>query len=125
MVRTYCMRKHSVPSSGRKERTLPALWWISIISQHFHYYLLSQSLHSNPNRRGANAATYKLFNATQVSKGMMPYQQFPPQFGWSQRRTPPMLRFWWCWKKLRGLARVVVARVRRRVSILNVDSDVS
>lgn len=25
--------------------------------------------------------------------GTMPYQQLPPQLIWSQRRTPPMLRF--------------------------------
>lgn len=35
---TYCIRKHSVPSSGRKERTLPALLvrlscqWISLLT---------------------------------------------------------------------------------------------
>jgi hypothetical protein len=53
--------------------------------------------------------TYKLFNAIQLLSGTMPYQQFPAQLVWSQRRMPPMLRL------TRGLARVVVV-VRRRVA---------
>jgi hypothetical protein len=53
--------------------------------------------------------TYKLFNAIQSLSGTMPYQQFPAQLVWSQRRIPPMLRL------ARGLARVVVV-VRRRVA---------
>lgn len=53
--------------------------------------------------------TYKLFNAMQVSSGMIPYQQSPPQFGWSQSRTPPRLRL------RRGVAFVVVSvRVETR-----------
>jgi hypothetical protein len=48
--------------------------------------------------------THKLFNAMQVLSGTMPYQQLPPQLGWSQRRTPPRLRL------VRGVAVVVVAR---------------
>jgi hypothetical protein len=38
----------------------------------------------------------------------MPYQQLPPQLGWSQRRTPPRLRF------VRGVAVVIVVAVARR-----------
>jgi hypothetical protein len=56
--------------------------------------------------------THKLFNAMQVFSGTMPYQQLPPQLGWSQRRTPPRFRL------VRGVAVVVVIVVvaaRRRV----------
>jgi hypothetical protein len=55
--------------------------------------------------------THKLFNAMQVFSGTMPYQQLPPQLGWSQRRTPPRLRL------VRGAAVVVIVVVvaRRRV----------
>jgi hypothetical protein len=42
----------------------------------------------------------------QSFSGTMPYQQLPPQLGWSQRRTPPRLRL------VRGVAVVVVARRR-------------
>jgi hypothetical protein len=42
----------------------------------------------------------------QSFSGTMPYQQLPSQLGWSQRRTPPRLRF------VRGVAVVVVARRR-------------
>ena len=52
--------------------------------------------------------TYKLFNAIQVFSGTTPYQQLPPQLGWSQRRTPPRSRF------VRGVAVVVVVVVARR-----------
>jgi hypothetical protein len=56
--------------------------------------------------------THKLFNAMQVFSGTMPYQQLPPQLGWSQRRTPPRFRL------VRGVAVVVfivVVAARRRV----------
>jgi hypothetical protein len=42
----------------------------------------------------------------QSFSGTMPYQQLPPQLGWSQRRTPPRLRL------VRGVAVVVVVRRR-------------
>jgi hypothetical protein len=61
---------------------------------------------------GRTWESYKLFNAMQSFSGTMPYQQLPPQLGWSQRRTPPRLRL------VRGVAVVVVARrraVRRAV----------
>jgi hypothetical protein len=52
--------------------------------------------------------THKLFNAMQVFSGTMPYQQLPPQLGWSQRRTPPRFRL------VRGVAVVVIVVVAAR-----------
>ena len=102
---THCIKKHSVSSSGRKERTLPLL-------------LRTRCQLCACCRRKADVIfglAYKLFNAMQSLRGTMPYQQLPPQLIWSQRRTPPMLRF------TRGLADVVVrsrAAVARRACIV-------
>lgn len=57
--------------------------------------------------------TYKLFKAIHSLSGTTPYQQLPVQLVWSQRRMPPMLRF-----VMRGLARVGVVEVRRRVRVV-------
>lgn len=59
---------------------------------------------------GRRGETYKLFKAIHSLRGTTPYQQLPPQLGWSQSRMPPILRFW------RGLAEV--AAVRRRVRVV-------
>jgi hypothetical protein len=98
---TYCIKKHSVPSSGRKDRTLDLLRCRIRLATNFMIGV------EDP----GGGPTHKLFKAIQSFSGTMPYQQLPPQFAWSQRRTPPRLRL------VRGEAEVVVVVVaaRRRV----------
>ena len=91
---TYCIKKHSVPSSGRKDRTLDLLRYRIRLATNFMIGV----------EDSGEGTTYKLFKAIQSFSGTIPYQQLPPQLGWSQRRTPPRLRL------VRGVAVVVVAR---------------
>ena len=116
---THCIKKHSVPSSGRKDRTLPLLCDKAVsqsVSHEVKSYLISWE-------RGGDVGlryTYKLFKAMHSFSGTTPYRQLPAQLVWSQRRIPPILRF------ARGLASagVVVKRkasvVARRVYIVGV-----
>jgi hypothetical protein len=99
---THCIKKHSVPSSGRKERTLPLLFFCAVSQQ---FELHSRSDHSIV--WDFMKKTYKLFKAIHSFSGTTPYQQLPAQLVWSQSRIPPMLRL------VRGLADVAVrSRVR-------------
>ena len=95
---TYCIKKHSVPSSGRKDRTLDLLRYCIRLATSFMIGV----------EDSGGGRTYKLFKAIQSFSGTMPYQQLPPQFAWSQRRTPPRLRL------VRGEAEVVVVVAARR-----------
>ena len=95
---TYCIKKHSVPSSGRKDRTLDLLRYRIRLATNFMIGV----------EDSGEGTTYKLFKAIQSFSGTIPYQQLPPQLAWSQRRTPPRLRL------VRGEAEVVVVVAARR-----------
>jgi hypothetical protein len=92
---THCIKKHSVPSSGRKERTFPLLQsnQISCVS-------IRSGLRDDAGRWDH---TYNAFKAIQSFNGTLPYQQLPFQFVRSQMRTPPTLRFTRGFAALRGV----------------------